>query len=200
MFGSNRQMGFDQSMASRTGVGENLPRIMFIVALIVVGMLARFLPYPPNFSPIGAMALFAGATFGAKFRAALIPLTAMLLSDYWLGMHALMPFVYGCFLFNVWLGSRIKSRPKPLKVLGVSVTGSIVFFAVTNGACWYAGYPHTWVGLVSCYTLAIPFFQNTLAGDLFFTTILFGSLALAQWRFPALRVAASAEQRLGSGK
>ena len=71
-------MGFDQSMTSRTGLRDNLPRIIFIVALIVVGMLARFLPYPPNFSPIGAMALFAGSTFGAKFRAALIPLTTLI--------------------------------------------------------------------------------------------------------------------------
>ena len=182
-------MGSDLPVTPRTTFKDNLPRIIFIAALIVVGMVARFLPYPPNFSPIGAIALFAGATLGAKFRAALIPLAAMLLSDYWLGMHALMPVVYGCFLFNVWLGSRIQSRLKPLSVFGVSVAGSVVFFAVTNAACWYVGYPHTWAGLLSCYTLAIPFFQNTLAGDLFFTTVLFGSLGLAQWRFPVLRVA-----------
>ena len=192
MLRSKNRMESDLSTTPQATFKDNLPRIILIVALIVIGMVARFLPYPPNFSPIGAIALFAGATLGAKFRAALIPLTAMLLSDYWLGMHTLMPVVYGCFLFNVWLGSRIQSRLKPLSVFGVSVAGSVVFFAVTNGACWYVGYPHTWAGLVSCYTLAIPFFQNTLAGDLFFTTVLFGSFALAQWRFPSLRIAAYA--------
>ena len=176
----------------------NRSRLIFIVALILVGMVARLLPYPPNFSPIGAIALFAGATLGAKFRAALIPLTAMLLSDCWLGMHTLMPVVYACFLFNVWLGSRVQSRLKPLPVLGVSVSGSIVFYAVTNAACWYVGYPHTWAGLISCYTLAVPFFQNTLAGDLFFASVLVGSLALAQWRFPSLRVAAYANGQVAA--
>lgn len=190
MFGIKKRMESGVLMAKKVFPRQNRSRLIFIVGLIIVGMVARLFPYPPNFSPIGAIALFAGATLGAKFRAALIPLTAMLLSDYWLGMHALMPVVYACFLFNVWLGSRIQSNPKPLSVLGVSVSGSIVFFVVTNAACWYVGYPHTWAGLLSCYTLAIPFFQNTLAGDLFFTTVLFGSLALAQWRFPSLRVAA----------
>ena len=90
-----------------------LPGILLIVGLIVIGVVARFLPYPPNFSPIGAIALFAGATLGSRLRAALIPLTAMFLSDLWLGMHTLMPVVYGCFLFNVWLGSRIQSRLRP---------------------------------------------------------------------------------------
>lgn len=164
-----------------------LPGILLIVGLIVIGVVARFLPYPPNFSPIGAIALFAGATLGSRLRAALIPLTAMFLSDLWLGMHTLMPVVYGCFLFNVWLGSRIQSRLRPLPIAGMSVAGAAFFFIVTNGACWFMAYPATWTGMVSCYTLAIPFFQNTLMGDLFFSGVLFGSLALAQWRFPALR-------------
>jgi hypothetical protein len=164
-----------------------LPGIFLIVGLLVIGLVARFLPYPPNFSPIGAIALFAGATLGSRLRAALIPLTAMFLSDLWLGMHTLMPVVYGCFLFNVWLGSRIQSRLRLLPIAGMSIAGATFFFIVTNGACWFMSYPATWAGMVSCYTLAIPFFQNTLMGDLFFSAVLFGSLALAQWRFPALR-------------
>ncbi|MDA7874294.1 hypothetical protein N9B17_03920 [Rhodopirellula sp.] len=165
-----------------------LPGILLVVGLIVIGVVARFLPYPPNFSPIGAIALFAGATLGSRLRAALIPLTAMFLSDLWLGMHTLMPVVYGCFLLNVWLGSRIQSRLRPLPIAGMSIFGAAFFFIVTNGACWFMSYPLTWAGMVSCYTLAIPFFQNTLMGDLFFSSVLFGSLALAQWRFPALRL------------
>jgi hypothetical protein len=168
-------------------VSFQLPGILLIVGLILIGVVARFLPYPPNFSPIGAIALFAGATLGSRLRAALIPLTAMFLSDLWLGMHTLMPVVYGCFLFNVWLGSRIQSRLRPLPIAGMSIAGAAFFFIVTNGACWFMSYPVTWTGMVSCYTLAIPFFQNTLTGDLFFSGVLFGSLALAQWRFPALR-------------
>ena len=187
MFRSRKRM----ESRSLDAMDKGMPRLILIIALIAVGAVARFLPYPPNFSPIGAIALFAGATLGARFRAALIPLAAMLISDLWLGMHTLMPVVYGCFLVNVWLGSRLQSRLKPLPVLGVSMAGSVIFFALTNAACWYVGYPHTWAGFMSCFTLAVPFFQYTLAGDLFFSTVLFGSLAVAQWRFPAL----SASQR-----
>ncbi len=173
--------------SERSEVKFRLPGMLLILGLIIVGAVARFLPYPPNFSPIGAMALFAGATLGSRLRAALVPLTAMLLSDLWLGMHSLMPVVYGCFLFNVWLGSRMQSRLQPLRIAGMSIAGAIFFFIVTNGACWFMSYPTSWAGLVSCYTLAIPFFQNTLLGDLFFSAVLFGAFALAQWRFPVLR-------------
>lgn len=178
------------------GTKFRLPGLLLILGLIVVGAVARFLPYPPNFSPIGAMALFAGATLGSRFRAALVPLTAMFLSDLWLGMHTLMPVVYGCFLFNVWLGSRLQSRLQPLRIAGMSVAGAVFFFIVTNGACWVMSYPATWSGLVSCYTLAIPFFQNTLMGDLFFSAVLFGAFALAQWRFPVLRPVAKARHEV----
>ena len=96
MFGTKKRMESGVLMAKKVFPRQNRSRLIFIVGLIIVGMVARLFPYPPNFSPIGAIALFAGATLGAKFRAALIPLTAMLLSDYWLGMHALMPVVYAC--------------------------------------------------------------------------------------------------------
>jgi len=187
MLGSRTTKVLKSVWSEPSKVKFKLPGMLLILGLILVGAVARFLPYPPNFSPIGAMALFAGATLGSRLRAALVPLTAMLLSDLWLGMHSLMPIVYGCFLFNVWLGSRMQSRLQPLRVAGMSIAGAVFFFVVTNGACWFMSYPTTWSGFVSCYTLALPFFQNTLMGDLFFSAVLFGSFAFAQWRFPVLR-------------
>jgi hypothetical protein len=47
-------------------------------------------------------------------------------------------------------------------------------------------YPHTAGGLWTCYAAGLPFFQNTLAGDLVYTALLFGIFEWSARRFPAL--------------
>lgn len=46
---------------------------------------------------------------------------------------------------------------------------------------WLAGYySYDLNGLVQCFIMAVPFFQNSLLGDLFYTTVLFGGFALIE--------------------
>ena len=83
--------------------------------------------------------------------------------------------------------------------MGAAALGSgLLFFVVTNFSVWLgsAFYPPTWEGLVACYTAALPFFRNTLVGNLVYSLILFGGLALAERRFPALRSAKGAQPGL----
>jgi hypothetical protein len=156
-------------------------RHVFLVAgLIAVATIARWVPHPPNFTPVGAIALFGGAVFGSRQIAALALLAAMLLSDAVLGFHAFMPVVYGCLLFNVWLGRQLHHRLRPLPVVGASLLGSVVFFLATNLVCWFTYYEQTLAGLTTCFTRALPFFQNTLLADFVFASGLFGALALAR--------------------
>jgi hypothetical protein len=155
--------------------------------MIASAALARLIPHPPNFTPIGAMALFGGACFADRRTALLVPLATLLLSDLFLGLHVLIPVVYGSFAVNVLLGRWLRSRRTVLSTAAVTLIGSIQFFVVTNFACWVLWYPHTAEELVTCYVAAIPFFQNTLLGDAVFATGLFGALALAERGFPALR-------------
>jgi len=162
-------------------------RLLAILALILLAALARLIPHPPNFTPIGAMALFGGATLADRRLAFLLPLASLFLSDLFLGLHVLIPVVYGSFALNVLLGGWLRSRRTVLNTAAVTLLGSVQFFVVTNFACWLLWYPHTWQGLVTCYIAAIPFFQNTLAGDAVFATALFGTLALAERCFPVLR-------------
>lgn len=165
-------------------------RFLFIVGMILaaigVTIAFRLLPHPMNFTPAGAVALFAGAAFTTRRASLLVPFAFMLVSDYFLGFHSLMPAVYVCLLFNVALGWRLRSRRQPLRIAGASLLGSVVFFVVTNFAHWMLYHPRTLQELGACYVLAIPFFRNNLSADLLFTGALFGMLALAEVRYPDL--------------
>lgn len=163
------------------------PRPAFLIAAILMAAASRFVPHPPNFTPIGAIALFGGASFANRRAAFLVPLGAMFASDLILGLHVLLPVVYACLAFNVFLGRWLCKRRRPLSVAAAAFAGSCVFFIVTNAACWALWYPRTLAGLTACYVAAIPFLRNTLLGDGFYAVVLFASLALAEWMVPAIR-------------
>ena len=170
----------------------NHARLAAILTAILVAAAMRLLPHPPNFTPIGAMALFGGAYFGKRALAFAAPLGALLLSDAILGFHSGMAYVYGSMALIVLIGWAVAQRKTPLTIAGAALASSILFFLVTNFGTWATGelYPPTLAGLAACYVAAIPFFQNTLAGDLFFSALLFGGFALLEWRVPKLRAGA----------
>jgi len=147
-------------------------------------------------TPIGAMALFGGAFLPKRRLAYALPLAAMLLSDIVLGltvygkaMLASQPVVYACLLATVAMGKLIRDRRSVLSVGAVTLASSFLFFGVTNLAVWSSGslYPRTFGGLTICYTAAIPFFRNSLIGDLAFTAAIFGGFALLENVFVGLQ-------------
>ena len=164
-------------------------RILALLAAILTAAALRLIPHPPNFTPIGAMALFSGAYLGRKGLAFVAPLAAMLLSDAILGFHSGMPFVYASVALIVLIGSLVASRITALTVVGAALASSVLFFIVTNFGTWLVSgmYPLTGAGLAACYVAAIPFFQNTAVGDLFYCAVLFGGFALLERAVPAVR-------------
>src|SRR5439155_12683881 len=114
-----------------------------------------------------------------------------LLSDAIIGFHSGMPFVYASVGLIVLLGWLALSRVTVLRLAGAALASSVLFFVITNFGTWVVSgiYPHTWAGLIACYVAAIPFFQNTLAGDLAYTALLFGVFALLEDAVPTLREA-----------
>ena len=164
---------------------DNKTRLLALVAAIFAAAAMRLLPHPPNFSPIAAIALFGGAYLPKRALAFVPPFAALILSD-------ALNFVYLSFGLTVLIGWAVAKRKTVLTIAGAAVASSVLFFVLTNFGMWlFSGfYPLTWEGLVACYVAAIPFFQNTLAGDLFFTALLFGGFALAERKLPALRPAA----------
>ena len=167
------------------------PRVTLIGGIILIGALMRLMPHWPNFTPIAAMALFGGAYIQKKHLAFLIPLAALLISDLFLGFHKWMIAVYLSFALVVMLGMWLKSRVKVGSVLLATVASSLLFFIITNFAVWIGSpfYPQNAAGLIECYTLAVPFLNNGILGDLFFSTVFFGGFYLAQQRFPVLKKA-----------
>jgi len=169
----------------------NTPRLLTLAGFIAAGAAFRLLPHPPNFTPIAAMALFGGAMLAPRLLGLLLPLGALVLSDLVLGFagFAHVPYVYGSFVMIVGLGWLLQGRVSGLTVPAAAIGASVLFFLVTNFGVWaYSGmYPPTAAGLWASYVAALPFFTHTLAGDLFYSALLFGGLALAGRAFPVIQ-------------
>ncbi|QQG42259.1 MAG: hypothetical protein HYV90_00685 [Candidatus Woesebacteria bacterium] len=160
-----------------------LKRLATPITFILIGAVARIIPHVPNFAPIGAMALFGGAYMNKK-QAFLLPVLAMILSDFIVGFDSL-PMrltVYGTFLMMVVVGIWLKKNLSLKNVFISSLFASVLFFMTTNFSVWIFGsmYPHNIGGLGESYFFAIPFFRNTLLGDLFYSGAFFGGYELVR--------------------
>ncbi len=182
-------------------------RVGVLCAMILGAGLSRLaLTGIPNFSPIGGIALFGAAYFSKKYLAFLVPLVAMYATDliinniiyprmfpeYYDGAFAwgISPWVYVSFALIILLGFGLLKKINLPRLITASLSASVLFFLITNFAVWSSGtmYPKTFEGLMACYTAAIPFFQNTLLGDLFFVGVLFGAYELLKQQVPALKL------------
>jgi hypothetical protein len=163
------------------------PRFLFVGSLILMAAISRILPHPDNFTPVAAIALFGGAHFSRKY-ALLVPILAMLVSDFFLGFHSTMWAVYLSMAIIGGIGMLIAQNQSIAKVFGATLIGSILFFLITNFAVWYGAsfYPQNISGLIACYEAGIPFFRNTMLGDFCYSGILFGSYYFAKQKYPQL--------------
>jgi len=152
------------------------------LTLTALGAIARLVPHPPNFAPVGSVSLFAGARLPV-WQAYLIPIALMAVTDPILGAFYGVPayskgtiFFYCSFLISVWLGRRLRGTENAPKIAAFALVNSTQFFLISNFAVWLWShlYPRTLTGLADCYVAAIPFFGWTIAGDLVYTGALFG--------------------------
>ena len=169
--------------------------------LTVVAALLRLIPHPPNFAPVGSVALFGGAKLRG-WQAFVVPVAAMLVTDpirSWVeGSYAAYSWatlvIYSCFLINVFLGRIfLRNSSSIWRIASVAAAGSVQFYLITNLYEWWRGlslYPHTWAGLAECYTAALPFFGRTLLSDLFYSGVLFTTYAVLSRRIAAAQQAA----------
>ncbi len=178
---------------------QNKTLFLSAVILIVFAAFTRLFPHYPNFTAIGAIAVFGGAVIKDKKLAFILPLAALLLSDICLQLFTPIKgfygggqlFVYGAFLLITFLATFMRKRNVANVALAAVWSGAI-FFLVSNFGVWMLSnnfYPKTLAGLGACYWAAIPFYQgeltgsfllNGIVGDLFFSAILFGAYALVE--------------------
>jgi hypothetical protein len=157
------------------------------ILLILFAAFSRLIPHPANFAPIAAIALFSAVHLNNRKLAIIIPVAAMLISNFFIGFYAGMEWVYGAFVViavvGFWLKGRMENSKGGRKIaylFGTTVISSIIFFIISNFGVWMTGtlYDMTINGLVQCYIMAIPFYRNSLAGDLFYVVVMFGIYAL----------------------
>jgi hypothetical protein len=173
-----------------SGTGPSATELALALSLVGLDVVARLAPHAPNFTPIAASALFAGAVLRSRPLAPMVPLAAMLISDLVLGWYdwRVMGVVYAALAFPALLGMWARARSVVL-FAPLALSSSLLFFVSTNFAVWaWSGmYAHDLDGLVRCYVAALPFLQNTMIGDMFWTALLFGGWWSARALFgPAL--------------
>ena len=153
-------------------------KLIISVILVVLGVACRLLPHLWNFAPIAGIALFAGVYLGRRY-AIILPVVAMSIGDLFIGFYdwKLMLAVYGSFALIGLLGTLIKKHKSVETVLAGSILASVIFFLATNWVVWQFSpwYAKSLAGLIHCFTMALPFFRNTLLGNLFYTSVLFGA-------------------------
>ncbi|MCH2114495.1 MAG: hypothetical protein MK171_06260 [Pirellulales bacterium] len=179
------------------------PRTITVVALVVIAALMRVLPHPMNFTPVAALALFAGAYLSRGMMVLMVPGVALVFSDLAMGhgFHPVNLFVYGSMLLTVGVGRLLQYRRTPLRIVFATLAGSLVFFIVTNFGFWLLTsiYPHSLEGLLQCYVRAIPFVRFTILGDFCYSVALFGGFALAAHTVPLLKEARTTKRSPNAG-
>ena len=171
--------------------------IYLISGIILIALISRLIPHAPNFTAMGAVALFGGTYIKKQSLKYIIPIGAMCISDILLSLTGvplpsitLQISIYVAFALIVMIGSedykdsRLKKTPN---IVLSSLAASSLFFIITNFGVWLGGwYGYSLTGLATCYTAAIPFFGNTIMGDLTYCAILFGAYEYIKLYVPRL--------------
>ena len=179
--------------------------LFVIVVMILIAALTRFIPHYPNFTAVGAMSLFGAAYLSRQSLALIVPLVAMLISDLILNNVVYSQFYEGGFVFftkgSIWIygalalivifGKKILQKVNTKNFLVGAFVASLVFFLLTNFGVWYSQthgiIPKSMAGLLATFGAGLPFFWNTLLGNLFFGAVLFG---VYEWYLSRKRVEA----------
>jgi len=160
---------------------------MLAYLFVVLAIAVRFLPHPLSFTPVAASLLFFGAR-GSR-RQMWMPLVLLIVSDVIL-TKAVYAYVFVWdqivtwvwYAAILWLGTKLRDKATPLRVIGAALASSVSFFLVSNFAVWAAWdmYPKNFAGLMESYAAGLPFFRRGVEGDLLFTSVMFATPVVIQ--------------------
>lgn len=163
---------------------KRVEEVFLPVLFVLLGTSMRLLPHPANIAPIAAMALFGGVYLDKKY-AIILPLVALFLSDVVIGFYPSMLAVYGSFMVTGIIGLYLRKHKSVGNIILGSLVSSLLFFLITNFGFWLLHdlYPKTFAGQMDAYVMALPFFRNTLIGDLLYVGVLFGTYEVVKKYF-----------------
>lgn len=186
------------------------PRFMVLLLLIVAAISTRFISEfkyssMSNFTPIGAIALFGGSYFSNKWKAILIPLISLFVSDlvinvfFYKGQFGIMYdgwyWIYASFIMMVFIGGWIIKEVSVKNVLLASVAAAFAHWLITDIGVFLGGctdittgklYTQDLAGFVKCYVLALPYLKSMFFGTVFYSAMMFGAFELAKRKYPVL--------------
>ena len=139
------------------------------LGILIVLAASRFVPHPPNFTALIALAFYVPVLFGLRF----VPVVAIsfAITDIYIGFHSTTLFTWGSVLLIGFM-SKFFTKSISIRIVG-ALAGALVFFIITNFGVWIAGgYEKNIFGLIMCYTLAIPFFTYTLLSTLLYSFLI----------------------------
>jgi len=145
---------------------------MLIITLFIFGLVTRLIPHLPNFTPILAISLFAGAYFNKKY-AIWFPIALYTISELIIGGNDVIFFTAGSIFLITLLGMRLRGRTSLKNNLFYGLISPIIFFLVSNFGVWAIGwYPPTFAGLTQCYIMALPFLKVSILASVSYVAVL----------------------------
>jgi hypothetical protein len=160
--------------------------------LIALNVAVRLTPHTPNVTPLAASALFASFLLESGMLAVSVPILALMISDVVIGGYdwRVMMVVYSALAVPLLFGRYLRGRLGAVRIGASALASSLVFFLTTNFAVWCYGYWYTrdLKSLLQCYAAAVPFFRNTVAGDLLWSFILFTGYAVVRQSRPVILI------------
>lgn len=188
------------------------PRTTTLIIMIVLAAAYRLFQSSNVFSimsnvtPVGAIALFGGCYFADKWKAFLVPLLSLWISDillnrilyfdHWSFFYEDSGWIYGSFALIVIIGQLMK-KVTFTNVIVAAIAAALVHWLVADFGMWIGGgrdittglpFTKDLSGLVKCYGLALPFLKNMLIGNLVFSGLLFGAFEWMQRKYPSLQL------------
>ena len=155
------------------------------IGILIALAASRFIPHPPNFTTLLALSFYIPAFLGIRYLPALIG--SFLITDIFIGFHSLTLFTWGSVAL-IGLMSKYFLSNSYTRIFG-SLVGACIFFIVTNFGVWVlGGYSFNFEGLILCYTLAIPFFVNSIISTLIFSLIIEGIYKVFEKKIPLIKI------------
>ena len=130
---------------------------------------SRFIPHPPNFTSLLALSFYIPALLGVRYLPAL--LVSFILTDLVIGFHGVTLFTWGSVIVIGFMSKFFVTNMKT-RISG-SLFGACLFFIITNFGVWSLGsYGYTAAGLLTSYTLAIPFFAYSVISTIILSVVI----------------------------